>query len=212
MVIHCLDQGDPPQVHGTIAFNGSHVSYDDAGIQMQCIYTPHLLFQSSLELRNYSFWGFTTGSEFPQLSSEEAAMVDHGEIHASVEIQPIAIPNLERQLGLFATESIPKDILIGEYTGVVQVDRGCGFDSYGLAYPSVYQEGNMVVSANEYGNAIRCVNHSFEKFNCRFISVLYQGRLHMICKTVKEVASGEQLLVNYGKSYWKESGVIPFEW
>ncbi|KDO35711.1 hypothetical protein SPRG_18860 [Saprolegnia parasitica CBS 223.65] len=155
MTHHCLDRGDPAEVDGAVSFKGQRISYDEASDRMRCIYTPKLLFQSSSELRNYGFWGFTTGSEFPELSPADAAQLDAGAVHAHVDVRPISIPGVGEQLGLFATAPIAGDTLLGEYTGVVQVDRGDGFDSYGLAYPSVFEDGNMVVSANEYGNIIR---------------------------------------------------------
>ncbi|OQS01317.1 hypothetical protein ACHHYP_01330 [Achlya hypogyna] len=212
MQIHCLDQGDPPEVDGAVDFDGVCVTYDEAGTRMGCIYTPYALFQSSADLRNYGFWGFTTGSEFPTLDPADAALVDAGGVHAHVSVRPTTIPGVGTQLGLFAKAAIPPATLVGEYAGVVAVDRGDGFDSYGLAYPSVYEDGNMVVSAKEYGNVVRCVNHSFTAFNCRFASVLVQGMLRVVCITVAPIAAGDQLLVNYGASYWKEAGVVPIEW
>ncbi|KAI9987929.1 hypothetical protein PInf_024184 [Phytophthora infestans] len=42
------------------------------------------------------------------------------------------------------------------------------FDPYGISYPSVYEGRDLYVSASEYGNSIRCINHTATP-NARFV-------------------------------------------
>ncbi|CAK4185921.1 unnamed protein product [Aphanomyces euteiches] len=208
---HCLDQGDPDDAQGDVAYCGQRVSCSEMSRLMGCVYTRHVLFQSSHDLRNYCYWGYSSG--LPLANERDVAALDQGLIHPDVEVRPIEIPGLGSQLGLFATQTLKADAFFGEYTGVIQADRGGGaFDSYGLAYPSLYQDGDMCISAKEYGNVIRCVNHSSTNFNAIFTSILHRGMLRMICKTIRETPAGSQILVNYGQSYWKQAGIVPFEW
>ncbi|KAF0716740.1 Aste57867_2693 [Aphanomyces stellatus] len=211
MSLQCLDRGDPSDADGHVAFLGKLVTCDEASELMNVIYTRHLLFQSSELLRNYCYWGFS--ADFPSSEDEsDFERLEHGTIHPGVEVRPIVIPGVGTEMGLFAIQDLDAGTLLGEYTGVVHVDHGGEFDSYGLAYPSAYENGNMCISAKEYGNVIRCINHSFTNFNSSFTSVLHNKILRMICKTNRHVAAGNQILVNYGESYWKGAGVVPFEW
>jgi len=58
-----------------------------------------------------------------------------------------------------------------------------------------------LVNAFDYGNAIRFVNHS-QSPNADFRKVFFEGLVHVVCTTITKVKKGEQLTVNYGKSYW----------
>ncbi|KAF0757991.1 hypothetical protein DYB37_012830 [Aphanomyces astaci] len=180
MMVHCLDQGDPDDdADGSVGYCGTTISCDDASAVMKCFYTRHLLFESSQDLRNYSYWGFTDG--FPTLCGSERAAVDAGLVHPHIEMRPIDIPGIGTQMGLFATQDLPAGTFLGEYTGVLKADRGGSFDSYGLAYPSTYEHGNLCISASEYGNIMRCINHSYTRPNSAFASALCNGLLRMIC-------------------------------
>ncbi|RHY28361.1 hypothetical protein DYB32_008761 [Aphanomyces invadans] len=178
-MVHCLDDGDPVDAEGTVAFCGRSITCDEASAVMKCIYTRHLLFESSRDLRNYSYWGFASG--FPVLDDPDRAAVEAGLVHPHIEMRPVEIPGIGAQMGLFATQDIPPNTLLGEYTGVVHVDRGGAFDNYGLAYPSTYEHGNMCISAAEYGNAMRCINHSSTHPNAAFTSAVCTGILRMLC-------------------------------
>ncbi|RLN47313.1 hypothetical protein BBJ28_00002315 [Nothophytophthora sp. Chile5] len=159
------------------------LSSDEVQELMGCTYTSKLLFQRTHMLRNYAFWGFSDsimdgfdqvaplGHNSSQISSKVA--IGHVSLLRGVEAQP---------LGLFAIEDLPRLEFLGEYTGVLQVhmDGVNHFDPYGISYPSVYESGNLYVSAHEYGNVIRCINHSATP-NARFVPMVHDGILRIFC-------------------------------
>ena len=192
---------------------------------MQCTYVSQLLFRDAHMLRNYAFWGFTAADGFDSVASDA--------IHVSDSVAIGSVPSIQA-LGLFATEPMEPDTLIGEYAGLLQAeaDTGRGFDPYGLSYPSVYSGGQLFVSAREYGNEMRCVNHS-SRPNARFTPRVRRGILHVFCVrciwcivpspvqrhltpfdmqvTSKAIGAGEQILVDYGASYWRVAGFKPID-
>jgi hypothetical protein len=154
MMHHCLDHGDPEEVEGIVSFSGEHITYTEAGKRMQCVYIPHLVFQSSLDMKNYSFWGFASDDVVPTVGPDAKRLLDNGSVHTDIEVRRVKIPGVGDQFGVFATNDIPALTCLGEYTGVLQVDyyHGSGhsrnhiFDPYGLSYPSVYPNGHMSIS------------------------------------------------------------------
>lgn len=176
-------------------------STDEAQELMQCTFTSKLMFQSSSLLCNYAFWGFADCvidgfGEIPvqTIKSNEVSRkvaIGHVASLADVEANP---------LGLFAVADIAALTFLGEYTGVLQVhhDGAQTFDAYGVSYPSVYEHGDLYVSASEYGNAIRCINHSFSP-NARFVPMIQGGILHIFC--VRPIA-----LDRHELHVWKSRG------
>lgn len=160
-----------------------HNSTDEVQDLMRCTFTSKLVFQSSAMLHNYAFWGFAdcVVDGFEQIPAQEVRFsevsrkvaVGHVEALAAYETNP---------LGLFAVDDISSLTFLGEYTGVLQVrnDSANTFDPYGVSYPSVYEHGDLYVSASEYGNVIRCINHSFAP-NARFVPMIQDGILHIFC-------------------------------
>ena len=88
----------------------------------------------------------------------------------------------EKPRGLFAAEELECYEYLGEYAGVIKLDASDmnKFDPYGISYPSVYEGGNLYVSASEYGNIFRCINHS-ATLNARFVPMVYNGILRIFC-------------------------------
>lgn len=150
---------------------------------MRCTFTSKLVFQSSAMLRNYAFWGFADCAVdgFDQIPAQQ---IQHNEVSRKVAIGHVeSLAGVEENpLGLFAIEDIAAFAFLGEYTGVLQVrnDSANTFDPYGVSYPSVYEHGDLYVSASEYGNVIRCINHSFAP-NARFVPMVQDGILHIFC-------------------------------
>jgi hypothetical protein len=58
-----------------------------------------------------------------------------------------------------------------------------------------------LVNAFDFGNVIRFINHSIIP-NADFRKVFFEGLVHVVCSTIKEIKKGEQITVNYGASYW----------
>ncbi|TYZ62352.1 hypothetical protein PybrP1_001851 [[Pythium] brassicae (nom. inval.)] len=193
------------------------LSTDEAQELMRCTFTSKLVFQSSAMLHNYAFWGFAdcVVDGFEHIPAQEVCF---SEVSRKVAIgHATALAEYEENpLGLFAVEDISSLTFLGEYTGVLQVrnDSANTFDPYGVSYPSVYQHGDLYVSASEYGNIIRCINHSFAPNAC-FVPMIQDGILHIFCVragapfTIREIRAGEQVFVNYGPAYWKSTGIEP---
>lgn len=81
--------------------------------------------------------------------------------------------------GLFATRDIPCGEFIGEYTGLVRSSAAiASFDSYGCIYPNC--QDAMHISAKEYGNIIRFINHSTAP-NVAFKSIYHESLMHVVC-------------------------------
>uniref|UniRef100_K3WLZ9 SET domain-containing protein n=1 Tax=Globisporangium ultimum (strain ATCC 200006 / CBS 805.95 / DAOM BR144) TaxID=431595 RepID=K3WLZ9_GLOUD len=187
------------------------ISTDEAQELMGCTFTSKLLFQRTSLLRNYAFWGFAD-CEVDGFHHITAQSIKSNEISPKVAIGHVAslVEVEDNPLGLFAIDDIADLTFLGEYTGVLQVhNEGVNrFDPYGVSYPSVYESGDLYVSASEYGNVIRCINHSYSP-NARFVPMIQGGILHIFCFAIKNIKAGEQIFVNYGTAYWKSTGFEP---
>lgn len=166
-------------------------SADEVQELMGCTFTSRLLFQRTSLLVNYAFWGFADCviDGFDQIPIQK---IESNEVSSKVAIGHVAsLAGVEKNpLGLFALEDIATLTFLGEYTGVLQVhnDGVNTFDSYGVSYPSVYEHGDLYVSALEYGNAIRCINHSSSP-NARFVPMIQGGILHIFCVCARHLVS-----------------------
>lgn len=109
--------------------------------------------------------------------------------------------------GVFAQNSIAKDQMIGEYTGILKItpfadideqdnaDYGWAFLPNGTFYP-------LEIDAQSAGNFTRFVNHSFDP-NVGTEFVWAHNRWHLIYKADSDIQKDQQLLVNYGTGYWE---------
>ncbi|KAG6602945.1 Histone-lysine N-methyltransferase MEDEA [Phytophthora cinnamomi] len=187
------------------------LSADEVQELMKCTYTSKLIFQRTHLLRNYAFWGFSDSVED---GFDQFAPLGHDtfEVSHKVAIGHVSLlDHVEEQpLGLFALESLAQYEFLGEYTGVIKVgvSEMNEFDPYGISYPSVYEGGDLYVSASEYGNVIRCINHSATP-NARFVPMVHNGILRIFCFVIQDIKQGDQIFVNYGPSYWKSTGIEP---
>ncbi|TMW62463.1 hypothetical protein Poli38472_005081 [Pythium oligandrum] len=202
----------------TIAYlsrNGDleRISVERAEELMRCTYTSKLLFQSSSMLRNYAFWGFSDiiedGFQAIAVSKDDCSLISP---HVAVGHVALLGEMEDNALGLFATADFDSKAFLGEYTGVIMQPTDASHtgthDPYGISYPSVFEGGQLHVSALEFGNVIRCINHS-DAPNAHFAPMLLQGILHIYCFTTRPVKAGEQIFVDYGPAYWKHAGVEP---
>ncbi|RQM17713.1 hypothetical protein DD237_001222 [Peronospora effusa] len=202
---------------------------------MKCTYTSKLLFQRTHLLRNYPFWGFSDWIEDGLEHFATLSLSNNSQVSPKVAIGHVSMLSQveEEPLGLFAAEELKCYEYLGEYAGVIKVDASemNKFDPYGISYPSVYEGGTLYVSASEYGNVIRCINHSATP-NARFVPIVYKGILRIFCVrgcsewlditccgdgifctmmqfVIQDIKQGDQIFVNYGPSYWKSTGIEP---
>lgn len=145
-------------------------------------YTPRLLFQSKALLRNWAIWSLP-----PECAEIDAAVrgwgekLDAGSVYPNLLVQPATDDNGERiGYGLFVTTDIPTGEFVGEYTGMVRMSTAAaGFDSYGCIYPNCQEA--MHISASEYGNVVRFINHSATAHNVAFKTVTHECLIHVVC-------------------------------
>jgi len=128
--------------------------------------------------------------------------------HVHLETHPhLAIKWIDTALeyGLFSTEPIEADILIGEYTGLVRkVDRSHpNLNAYCVKYPSRFFSWNyFVIDALAGGNAMRFINHS-DQPNLEAHWVLDRRLLHLVITTQQLISKNTQLTLNYGPDFWQ---------
>ena len=144
--------------------------------------------------------------EFAELSMLYAHLLRRGET------VPLGVRHFggEIRYGLITLVDLKKDDFIGQYTGVIQVSDGGlahenrpGYSSdYAWDYPDFPADWpDIEISAENAGNALRYVNHSFEP-NCRVDNTLLDGIWQLFFLADQDISAGTQLLVNYGEEYW----------
>ncbi len=111
--------------------------------------------------------------------------------------------------GVFATKHIPKDTILGIYTGVLELARGPGghyaLDAKTPDGPRFYYD------AIHFRNATSYVQHAPETAaspdiataNVEMKNTIYGGVTLMLYITSRDIEPYEQLLTDYGKGYWK---------
>lgn len=107
-------------------------------------------------------------------------------------------------LGLYAKSAIRAEAVVGEYTGLVKRYRWLAtrrknyIGEYTLpGYPVKY-----IIDAEKYGSQMRYVNHSSDP-NLYAITVIVEGILRIFFIAKRPIVAGEQLLIDYGPSYWR---------
>lgn len=116
--------------------------------------------------------------------------------------------------GLVAHEFIPKGTLIENYIGEFQssssIDSFCN-NRYVVAVDRS-DERSLVINAEKVGNKARFANHSYcpnaELVRCES---LQDGFIAAGLVSCSDIQPGEQILWNYGTSYWESLGVVPEE-
>lgn len=108
-----------------------------------------------------------------------------------------------KEYGVFALKDIKKHSYIGEYTGILRkhkrkLDKKNG---YCFAY-QIKEKSSFTIDAKYMGNYLRFINHSYSP-NLD-LHMAYDGILHIILMTNKDIKKDEELTYNYGSSYWKK--------
>lgn len=103
-------------------------------------------------------------------------------------------------MGIFAKRAIEKDTLLCEYTGRL-LPINPAQSPTDSTYTWHVTETCRVDSA-EYGNIGRFSNHHCTEYNCDAMDLMYGRRKVMCYKTRRDIAKGEQILVNYGLEYF----------
>ena len=112
-------------------------------------------------------------------------------------------------LGAFAKKNIKKGIFLGEYVGeVLDYETAQKLDNKKYLFrikmndvPSYY-----INATERSGNWTRYINGVKTKHQLKKQNVLYyQFNERIYIKTITDIKKGEELLVNYGNTYWKKN-------
>jgi uncharacterized protein len=129
------------------------------------------------------------------------------------EIQQALHPRMKIKLidreigyGVFAGERILPSSCVGEYTGVIQERKSnhVNQSNYCFRYTAwPMGKRQYVIDAENMGNFTRFINHS-DNPNIGLVCVYWRGMPRLIFISIKEIAEGDQLLFDYGKTFWKQ--------
>ena len=84
---------------------------------------------------------------------------------------------------------------------------GSALGRYAMSYPSTH-ERKLFISAAEFGNVLRCINHSAAAHNVCTVPVFcpLSGITQVAVVASADIAKGGQLLLDYGPAYWRLHG------
>lgn len=129
--------------------------------------------------------------------------------HHSVELRETA----NMGIGAFASAAIPKDTVVGVYTGdlVQKATLTAEQTSYAAqirtlpAVAGVAAAAAVQINAYEAGNWTRFVNHSC-KPNCGTFKTAMNcgGSMILYVRTSKAIPGGQEITIDYGKDYFRD--------
>lgn len=148
------------------------------------------------------------------INSDESPLIRDQCVHHALEVRVLQKPhplgakrtNLgHRHRGLFATESIPKNTFLGEYTGVMCIDPSEeGHSEY--KWEVKHEHFTLHVDASTGGNELAFVN-DYHKIgpspNVEPCFISYQGVHYFGFQTIESLKPDEELLIDYGNQFWK---------
>lgn len=108
--------------------------------------------------------------------------------------------------GVFAGEEILEGQLLDEYFGELIPPRVAAArhdDDYLFEI-----KGTCSISARDYANWTRFVNHSCQQFNVEAVDDVLGGRKTITFRAIRNISRGEELLINYGLNYFGDTGTI----
>lgn len=109
--------------------------------------------------------------------------------------------------GVFALDAIDPGDLVAEYAGLVA--PADTVDPYALDYAQTLDGQNLALSARLYGNVARFVNHDSANPNAEIKRCTHNGLLRVLIIAIRPIKRRDQILVDYGASYWRGLGIAP---
>lgn len=191
---------------------GQVLYYDRQSLQdlMSCRWASHLLLEDHRLLKERHLWAFpppvSPSRPFGSVPSSEdvgcADLLRSGDfLFQHVYVASVGlVEGVDVGLGLFVCAFLAAGSVLGEYTGVLSRRRTEEDGVYGYGLPVV--EPDLVINAKEFGNLLRLINHSDDAFNAELMTVQHEGLLHVVCRVLRDVIPGEQVLIHYGHRYW----------
>jgi SET domain-containing protein len=118
-----------------------------------------------------------------------------------------------KQKGLFATQTIRKYTILGEYAGrAVLHQPNTASNANSSRYKGILFEDEksgvaVDIDAKDVGNEFRflndCTGTRTAKPNVLFKVAAIGGRYHILVLAIDDIHSGEELLAEYGSTYWE---------
>eukprot|EP01116_Phalansterium_solitarium_P003136 TRINITY_DN1375_c0_g2_i1.p1 TRINITY_DN1375_c0_g2~~TRINITY_DN1375_c0_g2_i1.p1 ORF type:complete len:347 (-),score=8.34 TRINITY_DN1375_c0_g2_i1:199-1239(-) len=109
------------------------------------------------------------------------------------------------QRGLFATRDWEAAEVVGEYTGVVIKNTGL-CNKHFLSILCYDGSTEIDVDAEHAGNETRFIN-DFRETGCdpnvKLVSHAFAGSHHILVHTLSAIRTGDELLADYGDTYWE---------
>ncbi|KAK6508549.1 hypothetical protein TWF506_010636 [Arthrobotrys conoides] len=106
-------------------------------------------------------------------------------------------------------EPIKKDRFIGEYTGEVipEAEADCRVTNYDSSSFLFEINSSHEIDSTQYGNKTRYLNHSKAEPNCVSKVLLVNGIHRIAFRALVDIEPGEELLFNYGDSFFQFEAV-----
>ena len=126
---------------------------------------------------------------------------------------PVSIRLIDTAIGfgVFAERDVAEGEHLGEYAGIVRVSEEIVERTYCYEYPSLSigeDEIRLALDAHDAGNEMRFINHAkLETVSHNF--EFYGGHWHTVFTVNAPIAAGEQILIDYGESYWEGRSIVP---
>jgi SET domain-containing protein len=116
--------------------------------------------------------------------------------------------------GLFACRDLNPGEMVGEYTGALtrdwaaEVKEASDFKPYLLRFPF---DCPYAIDSEKEGNEMRFINHSSKNHNVDRLYLFHSGLLHVIFIVRTTISKHRQILLDYGKNYWRASSPMEIE-
>ena len=167
-------------------------------------FDKHLL--SPETIKHYSTFAASTSAP-PQPMPFESIPLPNGPSSASINIRAISDPNhpAHGQYGLFAVKHIPSRSYILDYTGIIMLNELASPTSdYCYRVDSIICidaefAGNEARFINDYRGTAPRANAEFRTFRDQKIGCIRVG----IWSLTAGIKRGEEIVVSYGKGFWK---------
>lgn len=113
-----------------------------------------------------------------------------------LEIKSSSIKNAG--LGVFANQFIPRNTLLGEYTGTLKTS-----DQFSCGLYALELKSGILIDAFEYPRSVFAMindsRFSDYDYNCKFLVMENKAEIW----TVNDINIDDELFINYGDDYWK---------
>jgi len=126
---------------------------------------------------------------------------------------PVHLKFVSNQIGfgVFASEKILNGSLLGIYAGVLKRRSDLENTLYSFAYmPKQFNIVDLVVDAHQSGNVTRFINDSINN-NANVQHIYFEGKWYLVFLASMDINKNQQVLINYGKSYFKTNKINRIE-